>query len=66
MFKRRVDLIFEFLAVDGCSTPSGACRVAGLEHEVGDYAVEENVVIVTAAGELSKVFACLENNQNES
>lgn len=59
MFERRVDFVFEFLAVDGCSAPPSACRVTGLEHEVGNYTVEENVVVVTAAGELSEVFACL-------
>lgn len=59
MLERRVDLIFEFLAVDGCAAASGARGVARLKHEVGDYAVEENVVVVAAAGELSEVFACL-------
>jgi hypothetical protein len=60
MFQGGRDLVFEFLAVDGGTAAAGSRRVAGLEHEVGDYTVEEEVVVVAASGEGFKVFAGLE------
>lgn len=59
MLKARVDLVFELVAVDGATAAAGAGGVAGLEHEVGDDAVEEDVVVVAALCEGGEVFACL-------
>ncbi len=59
MFKRRVDLVLELFAVDGSPAATGAGRVAGLEHEVGDYAVEEYIIVVAATGKLSEVLTGL-------
>ncbi len=59
MFQTGVDLVFELFAVDGAAAAAGAGGVAGLEHEVWDYAVEEDVVVVAALGEGGEVFAGL-------
>ena len=59
MLQRRVDLVFEFVAVDGGAAAAGAGGVAGLEHEVGDDAMEEDVVIGAALGEGCEVPAGL-------
>lgn len=42
MFEARMDLVLELLAKDGAATAAGAGGVAGLEHEVWDYAVEDH------------------------
>lgn len=52
-------LVGEFLAVDGGAAATGAGGVAGLDHEVGDYAVHEEVVVVAALGEGGEVLAGL-------
>lgn len=57
MFQRGFDLICEFLAVDGGATTAGARGVTALDHEVGDYTVEDDVVVVAAGGEGAEVFA---------
>lgn len=59
MLKVLLYLIFKFLAVDGTASSAGAGRIARLYHEVGDNAVEDDVVIVAPLREGCKVFACL-------
>ena len=59
MFKRRIDLILKFLAVDGSPAAAGASGVAGLEHKIGDYAVEDDIIVVAAASEFGEIFAGL-------
>lgn len=59
MLQVRLDLIFKFLAVDRASTSSCAGRVTTLDHEVWDYAVEDDAIVVAALGELREVLACL-------
>lgn len=54
-----MDLVFELVAVYGCSAAAGAGWVTGLKHEVGDYAVEKKIVVVAAAGEGFEVFTGL-------
>lgn len=54
------DLVVELRPVDGGSAAAGAGGVAGLDHEGGDDAVEEEVGVVAAAGEGFEVFAGLE------
>lgn len=57
MFQARVDLIFEFLAVDGGTAPAGSRGVAALDHKVFDDSMEDGGVVVPAVGESGKVFA---------
>lgn len=59
MSQRGIDLIREFLAVDAGAAAARACWVSALDHEVGDYAVEDCVVVVVARGERCEVLACL-------
>lgn len=59
MFQRRVDFVFELLAVDGTATAARSCRVASLDHEVWDYAVNHNVVVVASLGKRGEVFTSL-------
>jgi hypothetical protein len=59
MLQRRADLIFEFLAIDRGAATARACWVAGLDHEIGDYAVEDQVVEVATFGEGREVSGCL-------
>ena len=53
-----MDLVVKFLAVNRASASTCACRIAGLDHEGGDYAVEDDVVVVPALGECREVGAC--------
>lgn len=50
MLQARIYLILELFAVDGGATTSRAGGIAGLQHEVWDYAVEDDVVVVSALG----------------
>ena len=59
MLKRSVDLVFEFLTVNGATSPACACRVAGLNHEGWDDTVEDDVVVVAALRECPDVLAGL-------
>ena len=59
MLQRRVYLVLEFLSVYRTAAAACACGVAGLEHEVGDYAVEDYVVVVAALGEGGEILASL-------
>lgn len=55
-----MDLVFELVAVDACAAPTGACWITGLDHEVGDYAVDYLVVVVGAGGEGGEVLDSLD------
>ena len=46
MFQVGVDFICKLFAVDGATASTGSGRIACLEHEVGDDAVEDDVVVV--------------------
>ncbi len=61
MLQARIDLIFELFTVDGSTAAAGAGRIAGLQHEVWDDAVEDDVVVVAALGEGGEVGAGLED-----
>ena len=63
MFEIRVDLVGEFLAEDGAAAAAGAGGVAGLDHEVRDDAVDEDIVVVASGGEGGKVLAGLEGEK---
>ena len=54
-----MNLVFEFLAVDGASTSTSAGGITGLNHEVGDDTVEDDVVVVTSLRKSHEVFASL-------
>ena len=64
MLQSRIDLVFEFLAVDGSAAATGAGRVAGLEHEIWNYAVEDDIVVVAALGEGGEIGAGLERSKS--
>ena len=51
--------VLELLTVDGGAAAAGTGGIASLEHEIGDYAVEEDIIVVAAAGEFGKIFAGL-------
>lgn len=53
------NLVLEFLAVDGASSSAGAGGITGLDHEVGDDAVEDDIVIVASLSKDRKVLASL-------
>lgn len=58
MLQVGADLVFEFAArEDGFAAAAGSCRVAALDHEVGDDAVEGGVVVVGAGAEGGEVLA---------
>ena len=57
--ERAVKLVLELCAVDRGAAAAGACRVAALDHEVGDDAVENDVVVFVGVGQGGKVLACL-------
>jgi hypothetical protein len=51
-----VELILERAAPHGLATTAVAPRVAALDHELLDDAVEDEVVVVPSLGEGNKVF----------
>ena len=53
--KGAVELVCEVLAPDGGAALARARRVAALDHEVADVAVEEDAVVVAFLGEVDKV-----------
>lgn len=55
----RVDLVSELVTVDGGAASPGAGRIAALDHEVGNDAVEDGAVVVAAADERREVVARL-------
>lgn len=59
MFQVIADLVFEFLAVDGASSATSARGITGLDHEVRNDAMEDDVVIVASLRKSHKVFAGL-------
>lgn len=62
MLQALLNLVFKFLAVDRASSSAGAGWIAGLDHEVGDNAVENHVVVVASLRERRKVLTCLLKN----
>ncbi|TGO32625.1 hypothetical protein BHYA_0301g00090 [Botrytis hyacinthi] len=50
-------LVFEFLPVDRGSAAAGARGIARLQHEVWDYPVEDDAVVVAAPDQSLKVGA---------
>ena len=63
VFQAGIYLIFELFAIDGSATAAGTSRIAGLQHEVWDDAVEDDVVVVAALGEGGEVVAGLKMEQ---
>jgi len=57
VLQRGRDLVLELGAVDGGSATAGASGVTALDHEVGDDAVEDEVVEVVALREGGEVLA---------
>ena len=53
------DLILEFFTIDAAAAAARARRVAALDHEVGNDAVEDGAVVVAARGERREVLARL-------
>lgn len=46
MFQFSVDFVCKLFAIDGATASTGSGRIACLEHEVGDDAVEDDVIVV--------------------
>lgn len=65
MLERRADLVLEGVAVDGLAAAPRARGVAALDHEAGDDAVEDHVVVVAALRERREVLACLSRARGE-
>jgi len=68
VFEGRIDLVGELVPVDAAAAAAGAGRVAGLEHEGRDDAVEEDGVVVTLfceGGEIRAGFGCMVGVQLE-
>ena len=57
MFQFRVNLVFEFVTVNRGATTAGASRIARLNHEVWNYAMEDYAVVVAALGKRCEVLA---------
>lgn len=55
-----MDFVGEGRAVDGGAASAGAGGVAALDHEAGDYSVEDGVGVVAAGDEGGEVLAGLE------
>lgn len=53
----RMDLVGELLTVDTGAAATGAGRIAALDHEVADDAMEDGVVVVAATRQLGEIAA---------
>lgn len=60
-----MDFVGELVAVDGAAAAPCAGGVAGLDHEVGDDAVDDGVIVVVALGEGGEIGACLREDVRE-
>jgi hypothetical protein len=63
MLQNGINLVLKLFPVYGTAAAAGTSGVTGLEHEVGNYAVEDNVVVVAALGERGEVLAGLGGRQ---
>lgn len=61
MLQIAANLVLEFFAVDRAASAAGAGRITGLDHEVGDNAVEDDIVVVASLCESGKVLAGLDS-----
>jgi len=52
-------LVFKLFSVDALSAATSASGVSALNHEAGDDAVENDVVVLAGCGECCKILACL-------
>ena len=59
MFQCGFDFVFKFLAVDRAAAPASSGRVAGLDHEVGDDAMKDDIIVVASLGQGREVLAGL-------
>ncbi len=59
MFQFRMNFVLELFAVDGTAPSAGSRGIAGLKHEVGDNAVEYDVIIVAFLRQGCKIIASL-------
>lgn len=50
MLERWINLVFKLLPIYRSATAASACRIARLQHEVGDDSVEDDIVVVAALG----------------
>lgn len=65
MLQPGVNLVLEFLTVDRASSSAGAGRIAGLDHEVGYDAVEDDAVVVASLRERRKIVTSLKTVNNQ-
>ena len=54
-----IKLVLEFAAEDGLAPTARACRIATLDHEVRNDAMEDYSVVFARIGETGEVLACL-------
>ena len=59
MLQRRVYLVLEFVAIYGAATSTCTGGIAGLKHEIWDYAMEDYVVVVATPGKGSEIITGL-------
>lgn len=59
MLEVGINLVLEFLAVDRASSSASAGRIASLYHEVGDNAVEDDIVVVASLRKRREVLTRL-------
>lgn len=54
-----MDLVFKFLAVYRAPPSASAGWIAGLDHEIWDYAVEDDVVVVASLSKGREILTSL-------
>jgi hypothetical protein len=64
--ERAVKLVFELLAVDGFSSSAGTCWITPLDHEAGNDAMENDIVVFACVCKLGKVSAGQNGHQPDS
>ena len=57
VFQGGFDFVFELFTIDGITAAACASRVASLDHEIRDDAMEDDVVIVAPLSESREIFA---------
>lgn len=53
----RMDFVGKLAAIDGGAAAPGAGRIAALDHEIADDAMEDGVVVVATSNQLGEIAA---------
>ena len=59
MSERWINLVLKLLAIDRAASASSPSGITSLNHEIRDYSVDDDIIVVSFLRKGSKVFASL-------